>query len=1064
MARFFVNRPIVAMVISIIIVLLGIIAMQGLPISQYPDITPPVVEIKTSYRGASALNVEQSVATPLEQEINGIENMLYLQSTNANDGSLTTKVSFESGTNLDIANVLTQNRVSIAEARLPEEVKRQGLTIKKSLTFPLMMVTLTSPNGSYSKDFLGNYARINIVDELSRIKGVGQTSLMGSSDYSMRIWVKPDLLARLGMSILDINQALKEQNAIMPGGQLGANPTPKGTEFTYTVKLKERLQTEEEFENIIIRTHADGSQVRLKDVARLELGAETYSVDSKLNHKPASVIAVYQTPGSNALSVANEIKKTMERIKQKFPDDIRYDVTLDTTLAVSAGIDEIIHTLFEAIILVLIVVFIFLQSFRATLIPMLTVPVSLIGTFMVFPLLGFSINVFSLLGLVLAIGIVVDDAIVVVEAVMHNIEHGLSPKEATLKAMREVSGPVVAIALILTAVFVPVAFMPGITGKLYQQFAVTIAISVLFSAFNALTLSPALSALLLKPQKKDQKGLLAKFFKGFNRIFDAMTSKYTGMTGFAVKKMARSLTLVGLIIVLILVLGRRIPGGFLPEEDQGYFLATLQLPSASSLERTNLVAEKVGKIISAEQNIKTLTTVGGFNFISGAVQTNAASFFISMKNWDERPGKANMVSSVIARLNRRLALEIPEGVSFCFGPPAIPGLGTGSGYTIMLQDKSGGDPQYLAANTNKFIAAATKRPEIGSAFSTYSAGTPQISLTVDENKATKMNVSINELNATIGSYLGGGYVNDFNRFGRVYRVFIQAEGQYRDNTDDLNFLFVRSKDGKMIPVSALVTVGKTRGPEFTTRFNLYRSAEVSGQPAPGYSSAEALAALEEVAKETLPAEMGYAWSNMSYQEKAAEGSAATVFMFAILLVFLILAAQYESWTLPFSVLLGTPFAVFGAFLGLWLAGIWGSGYINNVFAQIGLVMLIGLSAKNAILIVEFARANYHAGKNLYESAMEAAKLRLRPILMTAFAFILGVIPLLTATGAGAEGRKVMGMSVFAGMLIATIIGVFLIPVLFVFVEKMVAGKFRTDPSLIIHTIPLEESEEPTQNH
>jgi hydrophobic/amphiphilic exporter-1 (mainly G- bacteria), HAE1 family len=1039
MSEFFVRRPIVAMVISIVIVLVGLVAMKSLPISQYPEITPPEVLVTTSFQGANALNVEQAVATPIEQKVNGVEEMLYMKSVNASDGSLSLRIAFEVGTDLDNANMLTVNRVNQANAILPSEVKQSGVVTKKALPFPLMIVSLQSPNGSYNNNFLSNYGNINVVDVLARISGVGDVKLFGGADYAMRIWVRPDVIAKLGLTMNDLIKAVKEQNQISPAGKFGGNPAPAGTQFTYTAMLQSRLITEEDFGNIIVRSNADGSQVRLKDVARLELGTENFNSIGKVNGKPGAAIAIYQVPGSNALETAANIRKAMEELSARFPQDLRYDVVLDTTLAVSEGIREIITTLFEAVFLVILVVFIFLQNWRATLIPLLTVPVSLIGTFMIFPLLGFSINVLSLLGLVLAIGIVVDDAIVVVEAVMHNIEHGLSPRDATLKAMKEVSGPVVAIALILTAVFVPVAAMGGITGRLYQQFAITIAISVLFSAFNALTLSPALSALLLKPGQKTG-GILGKFYGWFNRVFDRFTDGYINVVSHLVKKLGRVGIMIGIIIIFIVLLGKIIPAGFVPEEDQGYFMVNLQLPDAASLERTDSVMVKIERMLGKEEGIEFYTGISGFSLLTNTYNSNMGFFFVSLKEWKERGKETAEV--IIRKINREFMMKLPEATAMAFGPPPIQGLGTAAGFSMMLQDRGGNNPQYLSAQATKFMQAASQRPEIGRIYTTFRTNVPQIYLDVDRDKVFKMGLSLQDVNTSIGAAFGASYINDFNRFGRQYKVFLQAEGEYRVDPKDLNKIFVRGAGGNMVPLSALATVRRTTGPEFTNRFNLFRTAELGGAPAPGYSSGEALTALEEVAAQVLPRDMGYEWAYMSYQEKKAAGTGGVVFLMALVFVFLILAAQYESWALPFSVLLGTPFAVFGAFTGLFLAGLFLPGYVNNVFAQIGLVMLIGLAAKNAILIVEFAKANVESGKPLIESTLEAAKLRLRPILMTAFAFILGVVPLVRAAGAGAEGRKVMGMTVFSGMLIATMLGVLLIPALFVMIEKLTHKKAK----------------------
>ncbi len=1040
MARFFVNRPVVAMVIAIVMVIVGFMAMSSLPVSQYPEIVPPMIKVTTTFVGASATDVEASVATPLEQEVNGVEDMIYMKSTNANDGTMLLQVSFEVGTNLDMANVLTQNRVQQAIPKLPASVKQYGVSVKKSLNFPLMLVSLDSPNGTYDNNFLSNYAAININDALKRIQGVGDITLFGGSDYAMRIWLNPDRMASLGLTVPDVINAIDQQNTISPAGQIGGPPTPTDTDFTYTVRTLGRLMTAKEFGAIVLRTDSSGRQVRIEDVARVELGTVLYNSRGRVDGKPAAVIAAYQLPGSNAIQVADQIETTMEELARRFPQDLRYRITLDTTLSIREGIKEIVIILFQATFLVILVVFVFLQNWRATIIPLIAIPVSLIATFSVFPLIGFSINTLSLLGLVLAIGIVVDDAIVVVEAVMHHIEQGLSPRDATLKAMEEVSGPIVATTLVVVAVFLPVGFMGGITGRLYQQFAITIAISVVFSSFNALTLSPALCAKLLRPAS-ERRSLLAPFYRGVNRGLDTSTRGYLGFAQLLVRKVFRSLVFVGILVALIVVLVQRIPAGFIPEEDQGYFLVNIQLPDASSLERANPVSRKVEAILGKQGIIDAYTTIVGFSMLSQSFSTNMGFVFVSLKDWGERTSEGERAFELIAALNREFATEIPEALVFAFGPPAIPGLGTGSGFTFMLQDRAGNTPEYLAEQARLFMDAASKRPEIGPIYAVYRANVPQVFVDIDRDKVLKVKVPLLDVNNTLGSLLGSVYVNDFNRFGRVYKVFIQADGAYRRRTEDLGLFYVRSSSNRMIPLSTLVTTRPISGPEFTNRFNLYRAAEISGIPAPGYSSAQALDALEQVAEEVLPVDMGYDWSNMSYQEKKAGGKGAVVFLFALVFVFLILAAQYESWSLPFSVLLGTPFAVFGAFLGLWLARHFSQSYVNNVFVQISLVMLIGLAAKNAILIVEFARAKVQEeGVSAVEAALEAARLRFRPILMTAFSFILGVTPLLIASGAGAEARKVMGMAVFSGMLVATLLGVCLIPVLFVVMEKLAGAE------------------------
>jgi HAE1 family hydrophobic/amphiphilic exporter-1 len=1058
MANFFINRPIVAMVISIVMVLVGIIVMKGLPIAQFPEIVPPMINVTTTYVGASAIDVEQSVATSLEQQVNGVENMIYMKSINGNDGTLTLQVSFDVGSDLDMSNVLTQNRVNQATAFLPASVKNYGVTVKKSLVFPLLLITLKSPEGQYDNNFLSNYAAININDRLSRTKGVGDVKLFGGSDYAMRIWVKPDILGKLNLTVPEIVKAVQDQNVISPAGQIGGPPAPDGTDFTYTVKTQGRLLNEEEFGQTIVRTNPDGSQLRLKDVARIELGTLLYNQIGRNNGKPAATIALFQLPGSNAIEVAENINKTLEELSANFPPGMVHEITLDTTLPIEEGITEIVHTLFEAILLVILVVFLFLQNWRATLIPLLTVPVSLLSTFIVFPMLGFSINTLSLLGMVLAIGIVVDDAIVVVEAVMHHIEHGMNPKEATVQAMKEVSGPVVAIALILAAVFVPVAFMGGITGLLYQQFAITIAISVLFSAFNALTLSPALAAMLLKPAG-GKKSPLDKFYKWFNKHFDRFTGSYLSFTGILVRKVSRSMIFIGIILVLTMLLFKGVPGGFVPEEDNGYFLINVQLPDASSLQRTDLVCKKIEDILAKTKSIDNYTTIAGFSLISGVASSNNGFFFVSMKPWEERTETEERSFETIEALNKIISAEVPEAFVAVFGPPAIQGLGTGAGFTLMLQDKSGNTPQELAAKVNEFIAEAKKRPEIGRISTLYRPSVPQVFAEVNRDKVLKQGVTIADVNTTLGSLLGSSYINDFNRFGRVYKVYLSAEGDYRNESWDLSQYFVRNNKGSMVPLNTLVTMRPANGPEFTNRFNLFRTAELTGIPAPGYTSTQAITALQEVAAKTLPTGWGYDWANMSYQEVEAAGSGATVFIFALLFVFLILAAQYESWTLPLSVLLGIPFAVFGGMLGLFAARFFSESYVNNVFAQIGFVTLIGLAAKNAILIVEFAKMKKDEGMEVAAAAMDAAKLRLRPILMTSFAFILGVLPLVRAAGAGAESRKVMGMAVFAGLLVATTLAIFTIPSFYVMVEKYLVKDKKTKPPSPEKMIPNHGSEE-----
>jgi len=958
--------------------------------------------------------------------------MIYMYSINANNGQMQLRVDFDIGTVPNTDQVLTQMRLGQAQSQLPTEVNNLGVTVQKSTSSPLLVISLYSPKDTYDQLFLSNYAYININDPLSRVQGVGQVQIFGAGQYAMRLWVKPDHLAKLNVTINEIVDAINSQNTVNPSGQIGAEPVPKGQEFTYSVKAQGRLVNEKEFGDIVIRANPDGSLLRLKDVARAELGAQSYSIIGRYNGKPAAVIAVYQLPGSNAIDTAKRVKKLMADWKKRFPQDLEYSISLDTTLPVTEGIREIVITLVEALILVIIVVFLFLQGWRATLIPLCAVPVSLVGTFAFFPLFGFSINTLSLFGLVLAIGLVVDDAIVVVEAVEHHIEKGLSPKDATIKAMQEVSGPVVAIALILAAVFVPTAFIPGITGRLYQQFAVTIAISVIISAFNALTLSPALSALLLKPRKKGT-GYLQKFYDWFNRVFGKATDGYVGLCGVAIRKSMISIGMLVIVSFVVVILGKGLPGSFLPEEDQGYQFAVVQLPNAASLQRTDDVVRKVEKIIAGTPGIQSCTTIVGYNMLSQVANTYSGFFFITLKEWSERKKPEEKHSAIIMRLNYAMS-KLTEGIGFAFSPPAIPGIGTAGGFTFVLEDRSGSDLSFLTENVKKFITAAKKRPELSRITTTFSPSVPQMFVNVDRDKVLKQGIDLADVYQTLQCFMGGTFVNYFNRFGRQWQVFVQAEGSYRRNTDNLGQFYVRNNDKNMVPLSSVISVKETSGPEFTMRYNQYRSAQIFGNAAPGYSSAQAMKALEDVFAKTMPREMGYDYIGMSYQEKKAqEGiSASAIFGFSLFCVFLILAAQYESWSLPFSVLLGTPIAVMGAFLGLLIRG-----FENNVYAQIGLVMLIGLAAKNAILIVEFAKTKFEEGDPIVKAALDGARLRLRPILMTAFAFILGTVPLAIASGSGAISRQILGTVVIGGMLAATLIAIFLIPVTFYVVEKFV---------------------------
>ncbi len=1030
MSNFFINRPTVAIVISILTLLIGVVVIKGLSIEQYPFLAPPNIRVTATYPGASAEAVEQSVATPVEQEVNGVDRMIYMKSSNTSDGRMLLDVNFEVGTNQDTANVLTQNRVSTAAARLPAEVNQQGVTVKKQSPSILMVISLFSPADAYDANFLINYCGINLRDQILRIPGIAQVDLFGGTDYGMRVWIKPDRLAKLGLTPSDVISAIKEQNLQAPAGKVGGAPTPKDQEFTETLSAPGRLITPEEFENVIVRQTANGAVVRIKDIGRAELGSQDYNSFGRLNGKPGGAMAVYLLPGANQLKAAETIYETMEHAKTLFPPNMDYKIVYDTTPAVEASIHEILKTFVEALILVTLVVFIFLQNIRATIIPLLTIPISLVGTFIFFPLLGFSINTLSMFGLVLAIGIVVDDAIVVVEAVIHHLEHGLAPKEATIKAMSEVSAPVIGIALILSAVFVPVALLGGLVGSMYKQFALTIAISVLLSAFNALSLTPALCALLLK-EPKPMRGPLGVFFRGFNKVFDVTTSGYVHVSRLLIRRGIITIAIVGVVVLGALFFAKRIPAGFIPDEDQGIFGVNVQLPPGASLERTSAVLKKVEEILAKTEGIESYQTIGGYGVVTNTYQSNYGSLFARLKPWEERHSEELKVKGIMAGLQKQFA-AIPEGVIFPFNIPTLSGFGAASGFNFLIQDRTGTMTiDELGDQTRRFIAAGRQRPELGNLFSSFDPNYPQVKVDLDREKARTLGVPVNEVFQTMSAAMGGAFVNDFNRFGRLYRVYVQAESKDRLKASDIGNIYVRSKTtNSMVPLSTLVTIKDIAGTELTTRFNLLRSVELQGSPARGYTSGQALAALEEVFAQTMPKEMSFAYSSLSYQEKIAPPAGPTLLL-AIIAVFLLLAAMYESWRLPWAVLLGSPLVALGALFGVWIYG-----YDNNVYVQIGLVMLIGLAAKNAILIVEFAKAKHDEGLSLEDAALTSARLRFRPILMTAFAFILGVIPLMRANGAGAGAQNVMGVGVFFGMLVATALGVFIIPGNFTFVLSL----------------------------
>jgi hydrophobic/amphiphilic exporter-1 (mainly G- bacteria), HAE1 family len=1055
MSGFFIHRPILAIVVALLTVIIGIVSLAFLPVSLFPNITPPEIVVSATDPGSDAVTVEQSVATPIEQQISGVDNMNYMYSLNANSGQMKLRVNFDESTNAKTDQVLTQMRQAQAAAQLPPEVTAQGISVQKSFAAPLMLIALRSIDGRYDSAFLTNFAYINLNDQLTRVPGISNVQVFGSGQYAIRIWVKPDELARFNITIPDIVNAVQQQNAVNPVGQAGGEPAPSGQEFSYMAVAKGQLVTPEQFGDIVVRQQQDGGTVRVRDIARLELGSQVYTTKARLNGQPSAIIALYQLPGTNALSAAKGVRKLMESMKQRFPQGLDYVISLDTTQPVTAGIEEMVKTLVEALGLVILVVYLFLQSWRATLIPLLAVPVSLVGTFILFPLLGFSINTLSLFGLVLAIGLVVDDAIVVVEAVERYIQEGVEPKEATLRAMKEITGPVIGVALVLASVFVPTAFIPGITGRLYQQFAVTIAVSVMLSAFNALTLSPALCALLLR-RRVENRGLAGKFFAWFNHLFGRATDGYVRISERFVQRSGITLVLLLLFGMLAVELGGKIPPGFLPDEDQGFFYVNLQLPNAASLQRTDEVCRKIELALSQIAGVRYTTTIAGFSLLSGVQSSYGGFFFVTLNPWEERKRLAESYQALKGKLNLNL-IQIPQGSAFAFSPPAIPGLGVAGGVTFVLEDRTDRGAQYLANNVDKFLAAARERRELGRVTTTLLPSVPQVYIEVDRDKALKQGVALKDIYNTLQSFLGGSFINYFSRFGRQWQVYVQAEDAFRTNAEQIGQFYVRNSNNNPVPLSSVTRVKKRFGPEFTMRFNLYRSAQIQVLPAPGFSSAQAMRALEEVFARTMPGEMGYDYLGMSFQERRAQQgiSPIAIFGFSFLFVFLILAALYESWSLPFSVLLSTPVAVFGTLGALYLRRSVASAFLppvlvqveNNVFAQIGLVMIIGLVAKNAILIVEYAKVEHENGATIAEAALAGARLRLRPILMTSLAFIAGCVPLALASGSGAVARQVMGTAVIGGMLAASCLAIFLIPAGFCIVEGCFAyGRARLRPS------------------
>jgi hydrophobe/amphiphile efflux-1 (HAE1) family protein len=1027
MATFFIRRPVFAIVISLVILIAGGLSIFALPIAQYPQITPPTIEVEINYPGANAETVEQSIASVVEAEVNGAENMIYYSSKSTSDGRYVLTCTFKVGANLDMANVEINNRISKAQAKLPSEAVSYGISVKKKSPDMLAVICLHSPDGTYDDLFLSNYATLNVVDPLARTPGVGSTMIVGQRDYSMRLWLRPDVLAKLNLTAGDLANVVKEQNILAPAGAVGQLPAKPGREFQYTLNVKGRLETRDEFQDMVVRTLPDGSILRVRDVARSEMGARSYTSYGRLNGRPATVIVAYQLPGGNAIETMNLIQNLVEEKRKELPPGLACDISLDTTLFVHAAIDEVVHTLRDAVILVLVVVFVFLGNFRATLIPMLAVPVSLVGTFAAFVALDFSINTLTLFGIVLAVGIVVDDAIVVVEAVEHHIEHGLDPVKATEQAMKEVSGPVIAIALVLCAVFVPVAFMGGITGQLYRQFAMTLSISVLLSALVALTLTPALCAMMLK-KRQPMKGPVGAFLRGFNKLFDKTTAGYTRIVKGLVRGWMAGLLILGGAYFLVVTLMGALPTGFVPEEDQGYCFVSFALPDGASLERTEALTARAEQATLKIPGVRDVVTFGGLSILTNAFTPNNATLVVLFEPWADRKASEEKVQGILAKLKSEFA-PYPEAVAIPFVPPSIPGLGSAGGFQFELQDRAGRSATELAQTTRDFLDSAGKKPEVTSLFTGFRTTVPQLQVDVDREKARTLGVPVNDVFQSMQIFLGGLQVNDFNLFGRVWKVLVQAEADYRATPENIRDIWVRTGSGRMVPMTTLATVKPVAGPDLIQRYNQYRCAEINGQSPPGVSSGQSIAAMEAAAAEGLPQGYGFEWTGTAYQEKEAGGQQAMIFVLGLVFVFLFLSAQYESWAIPFSVILGIPLCVLGALFAVWVAGI-----DNNTYVQIGIVMLIGLAAKNAILIVEFAKMKREEGVELREAAVEGAKLRFRPILMTSFAFILGVVPLLLASGAGAASRVALGTAVFGGMTCATVFGVFLIPVLYVVVQ------------------------------
>ncbi|HOC60610.1 MAG TPA: multidrug efflux RND transporter permease subunit [Smithellaceae bacterium] len=1027
-SHFFIDRPIFASVISIIIVLAGLVAMTNLPIAQYPDITPPVVTVSASYPGASADVISENIAAPIELQVNGADNMIYMNSTSSSSGMMTLSVFFDIGTNPDMAQVDIQNRVNQALPQLPQSVQQQGVVVSKKSSSFLMIIGVYSPNNRYDERYVANYTNLYILDAIKRIPGASEAAILGMPDYAMRIWLKPDRLIQLGITASDVANAIRNQNQQFAVGKIGQAPTKGRVEQTFSVTTRGRLLEPSEFENIILRSNSEGTAlVRLKDVGRAELGAKDYGLRSRMNGKETTVIAVYQQAGANSLEVSKQVEKTLIELKKSFPDGLDYKIAMDTTKFVRASIKEVIHTFFEACLLVIIVVFLFLQSVRATIIPILAVPVSIIGTFIGMTLFGFSINMLTLFGMVLAIGIVVDDAIVVIENVERNMrEFHLSPKEAAKKAMEEVTGPVVAIVLVLCAVFIPVAFLGGMTGQLYKQFAITIAISVVFSGLVALTLSPAMAAILLKPQH----GKKNWFFRQFEAKFASLTEGYSRGVQLLIKRVSLALCIFVIMLAGIFGLFRHLPTSFVPSEDQGYLLGVAFLPDAASLDRTQALNQKAKMLYEKHPAIENVVEVDGYSILDGQLKTSAGLQFLSLKEYEEREKEELQAPAIIKKLSMAF-MKFRDGVVMPLNPPSIPGLGVTAGFEFWIQNRGSGGMSKLETVTQEFLAKAAKQPELQEVKTLLNVNSQQLMVDVDREKSENLGVPVEDVYNTLQILFGSSYVSQFTKFSRLWQVILQAEPEYRSRPEDMDQIYVRSRSGNMVPLKALVTKKDTTGPDVVSRFNNFPAAKVIGGPAPGYSSGDAIEAMERLARETLPEDFSFSWSGESFEEKKSGGTTAIVFVFGLIMVFLILAAQYEKWSLPFGVLLAVPFAIFGALLAIWFRG-----QDNDIYFQIGLITLIALAAKNAILIIEFAVLKREEGLSAYDAAVQASKMRLRPIVMTSLAFILGCVPLAIASGASANSRHSIGTGVIGGMLGATLIAIFFIPLFYYLLERL----------------------------